>query len=473
MRTSTPTLLACLLPLCAAHAQRCPADRLVQPPGLSGSFASHQMEIEGDHLMIADFAAYTFCSIPDPFTCSAGAVFAYRWEGGRWEQIQMIVPDDIGYFDAFGASMDVDGDRMLVCSANKGFDGRFGLLHDYRFDHGQGQWVEVGRVAAPGTGVPRDSFGTSLSFDGGLALVQQDDSIHRYVKGAEGWEYDGTFGAPDGMVGGAFGQHVVIREDWVFIAADLDSSATPPTRHGSVYVFRRHADDTLEFTQKLLPLGLGESPTWAFGHNIAYSGTTLAVSEQGASRDFENQGVVSLYELQDGLWTLSQELTHSDAGRQWYPRNFGNGLSMDRDTLVAGTSRHLVYNFSYVFGRGGDGVWREVAVLEPGDATPPGWFERGFGQGSAVQGDRLVVAASEEHITTYPHTRTGAAYAFDLSCEICDADLDADGTLTIFDFLTFFNLFDAGDAQADFDSDGELTIFDFLAYQTAFDVGCE
>jgi hypothetical protein len=177
--------------------------------------------------------------------------------------------------------------------------------------------------------------------------------------------------------------------------------------------------------------------------------------------------------LQDGLWTLRQELTHSDAGRQWYPRNFGNGLSMDRDTLVAGTSRHLVYNFSYVFGRGGDGVWREVAVLEPGDATPPGWFERGFGQGSAVQGDRLVVAASEEHITTYPHTRTGAAYAFDLSCEICDADLDADGTLTIFDFLTFFNLFDAGDAQADFDSDGELTIFDFLAYQTAFDVGCE
>jgi hypothetical protein len=55
----------------------------------------------------------------------------------------------------------------------------------------------------------------------------------------------------------------------------------------------------------------------------------------------------------------------------------------------------------------------------------------------------------------------------------CRADLDADGQLTIFDFLQFQNLFDAGDLEADFDGDGELTLFDFLAFQNAFDAGCE
>ncbi len=55
----------------------------------------------------------------------------------------------------------------------------------------------------------------------------------------------------------------------------------------------------------------------------------------------------------------------------------------------------------------------------------------------------------------------------------CHADLDADGTLTIFDFLAFQNAFDAGDPQADFDGDGSLTIFDFLAFQSEFDAGCE
>jgi len=54
----------------------------------------------------------------------------------------------------------------------------------------------------------------------------------------------------------------------------------------------------------------------------------------------------------------------------------------------------------------------------------------------------------------------------------CPADLDGDGELTIFDFLTFQNLFDAGDPAADFDGDGSLTLFDFLAFQNAFDAGC-
>ncbi len=55
----------------------------------------------------------------------------------------------------------------------------------------------------------------------------------------------------------------------------------------------------------------------------------------------------------------------------------------------------------------------------------------------------------------------------------CRADLDGDGELTIFDFLAFQNLFDAGDPIADFDGDGSLTIFDFLAFQNEFDAGCE
>jgi hypothetical protein len=56
---------------------------------------------------------------------------------------------------------------------------------------------------------------------------------------------------------------------------------------------------------------------------------------------------------------------------------------------------------------------------------------------------------------------------------ICAADLDGDAELTLFDFLAFQNLFDAGDLTADFDGDGELTIFDFLEFQNLFDAGCK
>jgi hypothetical protein len=82
----------------------------------------------------------------------------------------------------------------------------------------------------------------------------------------------------------------------------------------------------------------------------------------------------------------------------------------------------------------------------------------------------VLIGAPEEVDASFDYI--GAAYFFDLACNPCRPDLDLDGALTIFDFLTFLNLFQDGDTQADFDGDGELTIFDFLAFQTAFDAGC-
>ncbi|MGD1916599.1 MAG: LamG-like jellyroll fold domain-containing protein [Phycisphaerales bacterium] len=57
----------------------------------------------------------------------------------------------------------------------------------------------------------------------------------------------------------------------------------------------------------------------------------------------------------------------------------------------------------------------------------------------------------------------------------CPADLDGDGSLTVFDFLAFQNAFDAGERRADISPTTctpSQDIFDFLAFQNAFDAGC-
>ncbi|MFG0284533.1 MAG: GC-type dockerin domain-anchored protein [Phycisphaerales bacterium JB039] len=59
-----------------------------------------------------------------------------------------------------------------------------------------------------------------------------------------------------------------------------------------------------------------------------------------------------------------------------------------------------------------------------------------------------------------------------VECVTCRADLTGDGSLDIFDFLEFQNLFGAGDLTADFTGDGALDIFDFLAFQNEFAAGC-
>ena len=106
------------------------------------------------------------------------------------------------------------------------------------------------------------------------------------------------------------------------------------------------------------------------------------------------------------------------------------------------------------------------AAQDPIRAGTPSFAAR-FGTGLDLTGGRLAIGAPQDGGSG---VMAGAAYLYAAPCA---ADLDGDGALTIFDFLEFQNLFDAGEPAADFDGDGELTIFDFLAFQNAFDLGCE
>ena len=54
----------------------------------------------------------------------------------------------------------------------------------------------------------------------------------------------------------------------------------------------------------------------------------------------------------------------------------------------------------------------------------------------------------------------------------CYADCDADGSLSLFDFLCFTNNFNEQDPAADCDADGAFSLFDFLCFTNAFSEGC-
>ena len=139
--------------------------------------------------------------------------------------------------------------------------------------------------------------------------------------------------------------------------------------------------------------------------------------------------------------------------------------------------------------------WSRFDVSNVDGLTTPGWSPTAGADGVVDGFDRDYIAAQIAAVSDGEANwdDINEAVLFDLSADVtgdlivnqadldaidailgapCRADLDGDGSLTIFDFLAFQNLFDMGDLQADFDGDGSLTLFDFLAFQNDFDMGC-
>ncbi len=87
--------------------------------------------------------------------------------------------------------------------------------------------------------------------------------------------------------------------------------------------------------------------------------------------------------------------------------------------------------------------------------------------------------ADNAYITGYTTGSLGGPNAGEYDCFLakfgpppCDADLDGNGALDLFDFLTFVNLFNAADPRADCDKNGTHDLFDFLCFVNSFNAGC-
>jgi len=409
-----------------------------------------------DRLLVSDPQAATLC--PDPFACGTGAVHAFDLVEGRWEFAQTIVPHDVQRGDSFGISIDLDDERLIVGAYDSSISGiSAGGAFVYDFD-GEA-WVETARIAPPEP-IGFAGFGSSVAIDGDFALVQQQDSVYTFRRSGADWEHIERLDPPDDPpINSAFGLGIAIGQDWVFIGAPFDRSLEP--NGGSVYAYRRDGVD-LEFVQKIEPADPTIRPR--LGTVIEFDGSTLFVAGNIADDTFEAQGLVYRYALRGDEWVLVQEIASDQPEEN---ARFGSNIDLHGSLLIVGATGERVgagFGAAYVFRRSSGGVWVQRERLTPATLSLE------FGGAVTADDTWLIVGARDEPVGD---RQPGAAHVFDLSCVLCLPDLDADGQLTIFDFLTFQNLFDAGDLTADLDGDGELTLFDFLAFQNAFDAGCE
>ncbi|MGD1915124.1 MAG: GC-type dockerin domain-anchored protein [Phycisphaerales bacterium] len=453
--------LACLALCLGATAvladDPCPIQRLTSDTIYSASDFGRVMKIDSGRLIISEIGATTACpGGGDPFGCKGGAIHSYTLVDGMWSNRQFIFPPDIGFNQGFG-NFDVEGDRLVSTRGNRDLDPRLGSLFVYEFDDASAQWVLVAEEPAPDWPTrPTTGFGVDIALRGDSVMIGRGEHVLLYQEFAEGWQHVQTITAPDTTDFVQFGYRLALTDDWAIIAA-LDDR-TRGYEHGALYVYRRDAQGMLEFHEKVLP----PYDPGAFGPSLSLDGTTLAVYGGGP----DPAASVFVYELTAAGLELRQDVTvrGGEPGL-----GFGFAISVRGDTMVCGSgSTSQPDRVGYVFRRRADGLWRQVGLLDTRPATPT-FPSRYTAWSTATDGRYAVLSATDEFVNFGIY---GAAYSFDLDCAICEADLDFDGRLTLFDFLAFGNAFDTADPIADLDGDGAFTLFDFLAFQDAFDAGC-
>ncbi|MBL9170912.1 MAG: alpha/beta fold hydrolase [Verrucomicrobiales bacterium] len=254
-----------------------------------------------------------------------GAAYVFVRSAGLWTQQAYLKPAAVGTTqenDAFGASVAVSGDTVVVGAAGEDSDttgvnstpndswSSFNSGAAYVFVRSAGVWTQQAylKSAAVGTTQERDAFGASVAVSGDTVVV-----------GAHG-ESSSTTG--------------------VNSTPDKKASAS-----GAAYVFVRSAG---LWTQQayLKPAAVGITQGGDFFGAVAVSGDMVVVGASGESSNTTgvnstpNEGAVAsgaayIFVRSAGLWTQKAYLKPAAVGTKQGNDRFGGSVAVSGDTVVA------------------------------------------------------------------------------------------------------------------------------------------
>jgi hypothetical protein len=398
-------------------------------------------------------------------------VQVFERSGAAWIHVADILPDDPQPVDGFGHAPQVKANRIVVGAPWDNWDGKLaGAAYVFRLDGSA--WVQEAKLTAS-DGDYNDWFGEALAASGDTVAVGAAHAQAIYVFDRAG---DGTWSQvakllPTDPPYFYFGEAVAFDGDIIVGGSPYDDDQG--NYAGAAYIFERSAGCCWTLATKVV--GDDTRALDSFGESVAVSGNTVLVGAPGADTDEPSTGAGYVFERQvDGTWLQTAKLTASDGeNSDW----LGSAVALDGDVALLGATEDddiaPQVGAAYVFTRGVDGSWSEVAKLVPHDGES--WDD--FGRSVSVSGNIGAIG-------TYPYDvnepwKPGKAYIYAVgpdedgdgvmdACE-CAGDLNHDWIVDYHDLLVLLDDWrcTGGDCPGDADADGDTDQSDLgllLAY---------
>ena len=332
-----------------------------------------------------------------------------RWtvEYANWRTLFKVTSLNASWYDAFGISVAISGDRAIIGAYGESTDGIDGGAA-YIFQYQNGDWSQTKKLQAYNAQAD-DLFGNSVAISGDWAIVgaygedtggTDAGEIYFFQYRDGDWLQTEKLQASDKEANDRFGNSVAISGSWAIVGAPYED--TGGTDAGAAYIFH-YQDREWKQTEKLQ--ASDKQAGDLFGISVDISGNRAIVGAYREDTGGESAGAAYIFQYQNGQWSQTKKLQASD--KQTYDQ-FGISVAISGDWAIVGawgedtggSSAGAAYIFQYR-----NGLWKQTKKLLASDKQAGDYF----GNSVAISEDWAIVGAWGEDTG---ENNAGAAYVF-------------------------------------------------------------
>jgi len=306
---------------------------------------------------------------------SSGSAYIFHRSNSTWSQQSKIYASDSQLNLAFGNSVAISGDYLIVGTC---YNGDYSIQGSaYIFKRDGTTWTEQEKITAS-DGFDDDWFGRSVAISDNYALVNgPNKSAYIFSRDETTWTEQAII-SPSDPDGDGFGGSLSITENYAAIGADMDGEWC---YSGAAYIFHRTGT---AWSEQAKLTASDDFCYYQFGLSIALSELEDCLVV-GACDSYEYGGSGAyIFDRTGTVWTEVTKLQSESSSED----NFGSSVSFYGDYVIVGAHGDDNGGSAYIFHRNGRS-WSQQSKIIPSDVL----VYDSFGYAVSIFGEYSLVGS--------------------------------------------------------------------------------
>ena len=265
-----------------------------------------------------------------------GAAYLFVRDGDTWTEAGRLRLETVAKNDMFGSAVGLDGGVAVVGAPGAnvaGEDSGTAVVHERR----AGAWQATATLE-PDDAAAGQRFGSAVAVDGARILIgasgdviagEDPGAAYLFERTADGWTQVATLTPSSAGGGSAFGDAVALDGDLALVGARFADLGG--SDRGAAYLFARTGAGWAEVAELTAP---EPSDRDAYGQAVALAGEVALVGAPRVDDPQRDAGAVWAYAADGGAWSMAERLSPAEAENY---DEFGSALAADASVAVVGT----------------------------------------------------------------------------------------------------------------------------------------